>query len=155
MATLLDETLISDTLESLPGWHGDRARLWRDVHLDPEQEAELRRQIAVDAAAMDHAPSFEEGEDGIRIVLQTSEQGGVTELDVVMASHISDLVHRLSQAEPGVDAVRSDEAVAVFRPGESGTGEQAPSQAETEDTPVDEAPLHTRHRGDNTALFEP
>ena len=123
MATLLDETLIADTLESLPGWQGDRSRLWRDVHLDAEQDTELRRQIAVDASAMGHAPTYEQGDGGTRIVLTTAEAGGVTELDVMMASHISDLVHRLEHSEPGVEALREDEVVAIIRPGESGTGE--------------------------------
>ncbi|MCU1602138.1 MAG: putative pterin-4-alpha-carbinolamine dehydratase [Frankiales bacterium] len=112
MATLLDETLIADSLNSLPGWEGDSSRLWRDVHLDEPATAELRRQLAVDAEAMGHAPSFE----GDRIVLTTTEAGGVTELDIMMASHISDLLHRLSHTEPGIEAVNDDEAVASFRP---------------------------------------
>ena len=124
MATLLDETLIADTLESLPGWQGDRTRLWRELHLDAEQDTELRRQIAVDAQAMGHAPTYEQGDGGTRVVLTTAEAGGVTELDVMMASHISDLVHRLEHSEPGVEALREDEVVAIIRPGESATGEE-------------------------------
>ena len=144
MATLLDEVLISDTLESLPGWHGDSTRLWRDVRLNAKQEAELRRQIGIDAGAMGHDPSFQKGDAGsTRIVLSTSDEGGVTELDVVMASHISDLVHRLSSAEPGVQALRRDEAVAIFRAAESATGEE------------DEPPVPPPAGGDNNALFEP
>jgi len=115
VATLLDETLIADTLESLPGWQADGGRLWRDVHLDTDTDAELRRQIAVDAGAMGHEPSFEEADGGTRIVLRTEDAGGITELDVMMASHISDLVHRLEHSEPGVEAERTDETVAVFR----------------------------------------
>ena len=143
MATLLDEALISDTLQSLPGWHGDTTRLWRDVTLNATQDAELRRQIGIDAGAMGHDPEFEKSKGGTRIVLSTADEGGVTELDVVMASHISDLVHRLSSAEPGITAVRRDAAVAVFRAGESATGEE------------DEAPGPPVAGGDNTALFEP
>ena len=143
MATLLDEALINDTLQSLPGWHGDTTRLWRDVALDATQDAELRRQIGIDAGAMGHDPSFEKGKGSTRIVLRSVDEGGVTELDVVLASHISDLVHRLSSAEPGIDAVRRDEAVAIFRAGESATGED------------DEAPGPPVAGGDNTALFEP
>jgi 4a-hydroxytetrahydrobiopterin dehydratase len=124
VATLLDETIITDTLGSLPGWQGDGSRLWRDVHLDAGQDGELRRQIAVDAEAMGHAPTFEEGEGGAtRLVLTTAEQGGVTELDIMMASHISDLVHRIENSEPGVAAERDGDVVAIIRPGESATGE--------------------------------
>lgn len=143
MATLLDETLITDTLTSLPGWQGDSTRLWRDVQLDPTQDAEFRRQLEVDAGAMGHAPAFEQGDSGTRIVLRTTDEGGVTELDVALASHISDLLHRLSSAEPGVEALSSDEAVAVFRPGESATGEDA------------ETPTPQPAGGVDTALFGP
>ena len=130
MATLLDETLIADTLESLPGWQGDTTRLWRDVHLDKEQDAELRRQIEVDAGSMGHAPTYEEGEGGTRIVLRTEEAGGVTELDVTLASHISDLVHRIKEDEPGVDAIRHDQAIVIFRSGEGASGDEAHGEDE-------------------------
>lgn len=136
MATLLDETLIADTLESLPGWQGDSSRLWRELHLDADTLQELRRQVDVDAGAMGHAPTFE----GDTVVLTPAEAGGVTELDIMMASHISDLVHRLVNSEPGVEAVRNDEVVAIFRTGESATG------AELEDQPELER--------ENQALFE-
>lgn len=136
MPTLLDETLIADTLESLPGWQGDTSRLWRELKMDADKDRELRRQIEVDATAMGHSPRYEDG----RIVLTTEEAGGVTELDVMLASHISDLMHRLEHDEPGVEAVRDDEVVAVIRPGQSGTGEV-----------LDDEP-HTKR--DNTALFE-
>lgn len=115
MTTLLDASLIADTLQSLPGWQGDPTGLWREVHLTPEQDAELRRQVAVDADAMDHHPELSEVPGGTRIELRTHSAGGVTELDVIMASHISDLAHRLSADEPGVDAVRHGAPVAVMR----------------------------------------
>jgi 4a-hydroxytetrahydrobiopterin dehydratase len=115
VTTLLDDTQIADTLESLPGWTGDSTGLRRELQLDPTKDAELRRQIGIDGEAMGHVPSFEKTNGGTLIVLRTDDAGGVTELDVVMASHISDLAHRLSADEPGVDAVRTDETVAVFR----------------------------------------
>jgi 4a-hydroxytetrahydrobiopterin dehydratase len=125
VTTLLDETLIADTLASLPGWEGDSTRLWREVHLAPEVDAELRRQVAVDAQSMGHAPAVETIEGGTRFVLTTHDAGGVTELDVTLASHISDLVHRLSSSEPGVNAVREGAPVVVTRPGEGGQGDEA------------------------------
>lgn len=124
MATLLDDTLIADTLESLPGWQGDSTRIWRDVHLDTEQDAELRRQIEVDGGSMGHTPTYEQGEGGTRIVLRTEEAGGVTELDITLASHISDLLHQLSPDEPGVEATRHDEAIVIFRAGEGAGGDE-------------------------------
>ncbi|MCW2670363.1 MAG: putative pterin-4-alpha-carbinolamine dehydratase [Frankiales bacterium] len=154
MSTLLDDALIADTLESLPGWGGDSTGLWRDVHLDAEQEAEFRRQLDVDAGVMGHAPSYEQADGRTRVVLRTDDAGGVTELDVMLASHISDLLHRLSSDEPGVEALRHDEAVAIFRSGEGAQGDEPEVQTGTPDAPLPTGPLPARHGGDNTELFE-
>lgn len=143
MATLLDDALIADTLGSLPGWQGDSTRLWRDVSLDPDQETELRRQIDVDAGAMGHAPTFEQAEGATRIVLRTADQDGVTELDVALASHISDLLHRISGDERGVEAIRKDETVVIFRAAEGADAEE------------ERSPGPPIAGGENTALFEP
>jgi 4a-hydroxytetrahydrobiopterin dehydratase len=123
MPTLLDASLLTDTLESLPGWQGSPDKIWRDVHLTPEQDAELRRQVSVDGGSMQHEPVVEEHDGATRFVLRTDSAGGVTELDISLASHISDLVHRLSADEPGVDAHRHDPTVAVFRGGDDGDPE--------------------------------
>ena len=130
MTTLLDETLIADTLKSLPGWEGDSTRLWRDVHLAPDVDAELRRQVTVDAQAMGHDPAVESVDGGTRFVLTTHDAGGVTELDITLASHISDLVHRIKNEEPGVEALRHDEAIVIFRSGEGASGDEAHGEDE-------------------------
>jgi 4a-hydroxytetrahydrobiopterin dehydratase len=123
--TLLDDQLLSDTLQSLPGWEGDAQGIWRDVHLTRKQDAELRRQIGVDCAATGHCPVIEERGGGVtRFVLSTEEDGGVTELDIALASHISDLAHRLASNEPGVQAVRPGDPVVVVRPAVSGDSEE-------------------------------
>ena len=127
MPTLLDDAQVTDTLRSLPGWQGSRERIWRDVRVTPEQDAELRRQVAVDADAMGHHPVLEDVSGGTRFVLWTHDQQGVTELDIALASHISDLLHRLT-GQRGVSAVRSGAAVAVVK-----TAEQAPDDANRED----------------------
>ena len=111
--TLLDEPLVDDTLQSLPGWSGDRYTLWREVHLPPSQDEELRRLVDVDSAAMGHSVEMEPLDGGTRFVLTTHDVGGVTELDVALAAHISDLAHRLSPREPGVEAVRDDDVDVV------------------------------------------
>jgi 4a-hydroxytetrahydrobiopterin dehydratase len=114
MATLLEPLLVEETLKALPGWEGDQERLWREFQVEGDAAAELRRQVAEDAAALGHEPQVEEVEGGLRYSLSTPEAGGVTELDVALASRISDVAHRLEPAEPGVDAVRSDEAEVVI-----------------------------------------
>lgn len=98
MATLLDAALLTDTLKALPGWQGDSQGIYCDVTLPPEQDAELRRVVAVDAGAMGHPPLVEQRDGATRFVLRTEPDGGVTELDIAFASHISDLVKRLPTA---------------------------------------------------------
>ena len=120
MPTPLDDTLLSETLHALPGWEGDARAIWRDVHLTRKQDAELRRQIEVDADAMGHGAVVEERDGGVtRFVLTTEEEGRVTELDIVLASHISDLAHRIAADEPGVHAVREGDPVVIVRPAAS------------------------------------
>jgi 4a-hydroxytetrahydrobiopterin dehydratase len=117
MATLLSDDLVVETLTALPGWSGDSRALTRELHLPGNLDAELRRQIAVDATAMGHQPTVVDLPDGTLFRLSTDEVGGVSELDVALASHISDLAHRLQASEPGVDAVRSaDDVIEVSAP---------------------------------------
>ena len=109
MATLLDRPLVDDTLASLPGWNRGDDSIWREVHLSPEQDAELRRAVQVDSEAMDHQVQVDKVKGGTRFTLSTHDVGGVSELDIVLASRISDIAHRISAQEPGVNAVRQDE----------------------------------------------
>lgn len=125
MPTLLDDALLSETLQSLPGWEGGADGIWREVHLTDEQDAELRRQVTVDADAMGHHPAIERVDGATRYTLRSEDAGGVTELDIAFASHLSDLVHRISGDEPGIDAVSHDDPLVVQRPGE-GAGESTP-----------------------------
>jgi 4a-hydroxytetrahydrobiopterin dehydratase len=108
MPTLLEGPLVDDTLASLPGWAVGENGLWREVHLPTALDAELRREVLADAEAMGHEVQVEKVKGGTRFVLRTPEVGGISELDIVMASRISDVAHRLSEQEPGVNAVRQD-----------------------------------------------
>lgn len=129
--TLLDAPLVEETLRALPGWHGDQSMIWREVHLPLHLDAELRRQVDVDADAMGHAPDVQHSAGVTRFALSTREVGGVSELDVALASHISDLAHRLRPSEPGVQAVRKDEVELVADEASTGalTGAEAHDQA--------------------------
>jgi 4a-hydroxytetrahydrobiopterin dehydratase len=98
MATLLDEALIAETLTALPGWTGDTAHLVREVHLTPSQDKELRREVVREGEVWEHPALIETLRDGTRFVLSTPEVGGVSELDVALASRISDLAHHLADA---------------------------------------------------------
>jgi 4a-hydroxytetrahydrobiopterin dehydratase len=120
MPTLLAAPLVDETLEALPGWNQGEGEIWREILLPDELDAVLRHQVEVDATAMNHAPDMIRVPGGTRFSLRTHEVGGVSELDVALASHISDLAHRLTQAapdvpdEPGVEAVRQDDADIVI-----------------------------------------
>jgi pterin-4a-carbinolamine dehydratase len=127
--TLLDAALLDETLHALPGWYGDQAGIWREVHLPHRLDEQLRRRVDADAAAMGHAPEVRHVEGSTRFALRTSEVGGVSELDIALAAHISDLAHRLRPSEPGVHAVRAD-AVELVADESSTTG---PSGAEAHD----------------------
>jgi 4a-hydroxytetrahydrobiopterin dehydratase len=115
MPTLIDAPLLDETLNALPGWQGDQSRIWREVSLPDDVDAELRRRVDVDATAAGHHPEVERTGDTTRFVLTTPEVGGVSDLDVALASHISDLAFRLTEevpeveVVPGVEAVRSDD----------------------------------------------
>lgn len=111
MPTLIDAPLLDETLTALPGWQGDQSRIWRDVSLPTDVDAELRRRVDVDATAAGHHPEVERTGDTTRFVLTTPEVGGVSELDVALASHISDLAFRLTDATPEVEVVPGVEAV--------------------------------------------
>lgn len=100
MATLLEPPLVDDTLKALPGWSCDGTRIWRDVQLPEDLDAELRRQVDVDATAMGHLPEVARVDTGTRYALTTAEVGGVSELDVALAAHISDLLRRLAPRRP-------------------------------------------------------
>ena len=111
MPTLIDAPLLDETLTALPGWQGDQSRIWREVSLPDEVDAELRRRVDVDASAAGHYPEVERTGDTTRFVLTTPEVGGVSELDVALASHISDLAFRLTEETPEVEVVPGVEAV--------------------------------------------
>lgn len=92
MATLLDASLIADALTALPGWSGDTGRLRRAVEVDAATAAALGTEIAAAADAMNHHPSVERAGDVTTFVLWTHSAGGVTELDITLASRISDIL---------------------------------------------------------------
>ena len=104
MPTPIATALLEETLLALPGWEGDASQIWREVHLADDLDVELRRQVDVDATAMGHLPVVERVPGGTRFSLRTDD--AVSELDIALAAHISDLAHRITPREPGIDAVR-------------------------------------------------
>ena len=90
MATLLDDRLVSDAMSNLDAWSGDSRRISRTVEVD-EPDA-LLAAVAESADAMNHHPEVSRDGKAVTFTLWTHSEGGVTELDIAMASHIDDLI---------------------------------------------------------------
>jgi 4a-hydroxytetrahydrobiopterin dehydratase len=90
MATLLDDQLVTDAMENLDEWSGDAKRISRTVRVDDVDA--LLAAVGEAADAMDHHPEVERDGEAATFTLWTHSAGGVTELDIALASRINDLV---------------------------------------------------------------
>lgn len=90
MATLLDDRLVTDALGNLDEWSGDSQRISRTVRVDDPDA--LLEAVAETADALDHHPEISRAGDDVTFTLWTHSAGGVTELDIALASRIDDLV---------------------------------------------------------------
>jgi pterin-4a-carbinolamine dehydratase len=109
MATLLEEPLLAETLKALPGWHTNGSEISREIHLPAQADAQLRHDVDIAGESTGHPTYVESVSGGTRFALRTPEVGGVSEVDIALAAHISDLAHRLDKREPGIRAVRADD----------------------------------------------
>lgn len=100
MATLLDDRLVVDALTGLEGWTGDHERIWRTVTLDGDRVELLLAEVAQTADVMNHHPDVDRGDGSVTFTLSTHSAGGVTELDIALASRIDDLVRRSERVGP-------------------------------------------------------
>ncbi len=127
MATLLTADLITDALNNLPDWSGATDRLSRTVALTDEQHAEVQRRIMISADAMDHHPDISRSGQETLFVLSTHSEGGVTSLDIALASEISTQIRGvLGQPPPPVpDDVKATRIVTEAR----AAGSDEPSAA--------------------------
>src|SRR3954452_4880537 len=90
MATLLDDRLVTDAMTNLDEWSGDAHRISRTVRIDDVDG--LVAAVCEAADAMDHHPEIERDSGSVTFTLWTHSAGGVTELDIALASRIDDLV---------------------------------------------------------------
>jgi 4a-hydroxytetrahydrobiopterin dehydratase len=92
MVDRLDDTLVADALVGLPAWSGDSTSISRSVTIDGAGAEELVGQVNETAEAMDHHPDVTLDRGKVTISLTTESAGGVTVVDITMASVIEDLI---------------------------------------------------------------
>lgn len=120
MPTLLTEHLVEDSLTALTDWSGDPSGISRTVSLPAHQTEDLLGEVAVTAQSMDHHPQIDRSGGSTTFLLRTDSEGGVTELDIYMASRIDDLVLQASGKKEGsVAGAPTQEGLGA---GEVGTG---------------------------------
>ena len=152
MATLLDDRLVTDAMENLDEWSGDAQRITRTVRIDDAEG--LLAAVAEAADSMDHHPQIDRNGDSVTFTLWTHSAGGVTELDIALASRIDDLVltaNHLQRDATGelreMDEAASGEGQSVTaQPNFPTPGESTPSRA-SESSTGDPYPESTEGQG--------
>lgn len=94
MADVLSRELIDDALNGLQGWSTDGTQLTRDVELDDAQHAQVERAVDEVQTAMNHHADVARQGGTTRFVLSTHSAGGLTPLDVTLASEIDNAVRK-------------------------------------------------------------
>lgn len=95
MPTKLDERLVADALTALRHWTGDATGITRTVELPEDRSEAVLREVAVSAGSLAHHPEVERAGTRTTFTLRTGSEGGVTELDIALASRIDDIVRRV------------------------------------------------------------
>lgn len=134
MATLLDDRLVADALHGLEEWTGSHDRISRTATV--EDTDALLAAVGEAADSLDHHPEIARDGNAVTFTLWTHSAGGVTELDIALASRIDDLVlmtqHLVRDATGHVhaaDETTTGESV-VATPAYPTEGETTPSRPE-------------------------
>lgn len=165
MATLLDDRLVADALGNLDEWTGDAGRISRTVQMDDVDG--LLEAVATAADTLDHHPEVERDGDTVTFVLWTHSQGGVTELDIALASRINDLILAQQHLQRGaqgevrsvVGATTDAGSVAgrtvTAEPNVQAGGQTTPSRPEESATGEEPYPPGTTSGRDASTFNEP
>ncbi|MGF7233897.1 MAG: 4a-hydroxytetrahydrobiopterin dehydratase [Frankia sp.] len=100
MPTKLDADLVADALVALPGWTGGTDKIARTVDLEDDTADAVAAEVATTAAAMDHHPVVDRDGSATTFQVWTHSAGGVTELDIALASRISDILRQHGAPPP-------------------------------------------------------
>ncbi|MDQ1700528.1 MAG: 4a-hydroxytetrahydrobiopterin dehydratase [Frankiaceae bacterium] len=90
MATLLDDRLVTDALRGLEEWTGGPESIRRTVTVEDTEG--LLAAVSETADSLNHHPDITRDGNAVTFTLSTHSEGGVTELDIALASRIDDLV---------------------------------------------------------------
>lgn len=138
---MLSDELLQDSLQALNGWSGTPERISRTVTPPAEHVDELLAAVQESGDAMDHHAEVERDGERITFVLWTHSEGGVTELDITMASHIDDLL-AIARHEGVVPGQASEEEAMAETEGASDPGYRTRGRPEA----YDEHEQHGRRR---------
>ena len=101
MPTLLTPALVDSSLAALFEWSGDTTAITRTIRMDSTQQAtDLVGAVATSAESLGHHPVVERSGTAVTFTLTSEEVGGVSEVDISLASHIDNLSGRLAGAAP-------------------------------------------------------
>ena len=101
MAELLSQEEVAVALEALPGWSGSPSRLERTVPVQEIDYEELEQGVAAIGDEMGHHAVTEHAPEGMRLLLWTHVDGGVTARDVELAARLDRLFSGSAGATPG------------------------------------------------------
>ena len=91
-AKLLSESEIQHALTGLPGWELKNAKLHRELIMKDFTDAfGLMTRIAILAEKMDHHPEWFNVWNKVRIDLTTHDVGGISNLDIELATKINEM----------------------------------------------------------------
>jgi 4a-hydroxytetrahydrobiopterin dehydratase len=91
MPTKLTEPLLRDALTRLAGWAGDDQLIHREYVLEDSPRDHLIEEIEALADTTDHTILLTDTATGLDVGLATTDVGGVSEIDIAMASRLNDL----------------------------------------------------------------
>jgi 4a-hydroxytetrahydrobiopterin dehydratase len=93
MAELLDEAAIKAALPNLDGWEGNGKGIRREAQAANFPTAiKIVDEVAVAAEEMNHHPDIDIRWRNLFFALSTHDAGGVTDLDLILARRIDEIV---------------------------------------------------------------
>lgn len=92
MAELLNDDELHAALDTLTGWHGDRAAISRTITIPASEQPALLEEMERVARELNHDPDLDIAGDEVTIMMSTHSAGGVTNLDVEYAHRIEPLL---------------------------------------------------------------